>query len=264
MSPVVVALLVTLLAGLATVIGGLIAVSAPRGNRAFLAVALAFSAGAMLYVSFAEIMPKAVDSLEQSGPGTNGLMWATLAFFGGIVLVALLDQGLSRLQRRGRARAEHAGGSHRDRLRRMGLLIALVVALHNFPEGLATFLVLLEEPAVGLAIAVAIAIHNIPEGIAIAAPVHEGTGSRRRAVAMSMAAGLAEPAGAILGYAILAPFITDAVFGVLFAAVAGVMVFISLHELIPAARENGRPLLATNGAIAGGFVMAASLLLLQS
>jgi len=218
----------------------------------------------MLYVSFVEIMPKAVDSLGQSDSRGNALLWATLAFFGGIALVALLDHGLSRLQRRGRARVDHSGGSSHDRLRRMGLLIALVVALHNFPEGLATFLVLLEEPAVGLAIAVAIAIHNIPEGIAIAAPIHGGTGSKRRAVAMSMAAGLAEPAGAILGYAILAPFITDAVFGVVFAAVAGVMVFISLHELIPAAREHGRPLLATNGAIAGMIVMAASLILLQS
>lgn len=264
MSATLVAFLITLLAGLATVIGGLIAVSARRGNRAFLAVALAFSAGAMLYVSFVEIMPKAVDSLGQSDSGGNALLWATVAFFGGIALVALLDHGLSRLQQRGRARVDHSGGSSHDRLRRMGLLIALVVALHNFPEGLATFLVLLEEPAVGLAIAVAIAIHNIPEGIAIAAPIHEGTGSKRRAVAMSMAAGLAEPAGAILGYAILAPFITDAVFGVVFAAVAGVMVFISLHELIPAAREHGRPLLATNGAIAGMIVMAASLILLQS
>ena len=264
MAPILVAFLITLLAGLATAVGGLIAISTRRGNRAFLAVALAFSAGAMLYVSFVEIMPKAIDSLEQAGPGTNGLMWATVAFFVGIALVALLDRGLSRLQRRGQAHANRAGGSSRDRLRRMGLLIALVVALHNFPEGLATFLVLLEDPAVGLAVAVAIAIHNIPEGIAIAAPVHEGTGSRRKAMALSVAAGLAEPAGAILGYAILAPFITDAVVGVVFAAVAGVMVFISLHELIPAARQHGRPMLAANGAIAGMFVMAASLLLLQA
>ncbi len=262
MSPTAVALLVTLLAGLATGVGGLIAISARRGSRAFLAVALAFSAGAMLYVSFAEILPKAADSLGQAGG--NGLLWATVGFFAGMAAVALLDRGLTRLQRRGSDRVAHSGASSRDRLRRMGVLIALVVALHNFPEGLATFLVLLEDPTVGFAIAVAIAIHNIPEGIAIAAPVHEGTGSRPKAVGMSVAAGLAEPAGAILGYAILAPFITDAVFGVVFAAVAGVMVFISIHELIPAARANGRPMLATNGAIAGMAVMAASLILLQS
>jgi ZIP family zinc transporter len=264
MSPTAVALLITLLAGLATAVGGLIAIAAPRGNRAVLAVALAFSAGAMLYVSFAEILPKAVDSLEQTTPAGNGLMWATVAFFCGIAVVMVLDRLLTRMQRRGRARAELMAVSPRDRLRRMGLLIALVVALHNFPEGLATFLVVLEDPAVGIAIAVAIAIHNIPEGIAIAAPVHEGTGSRWRALGMSTAAGLAEPVGAILGYAILQPFISDALFGLVFAGVAGVMVFISIHELIPAARENGRPLLATNGAIAGMFVMAASLILLQA
>lgn len=264
MSPTALALLVTLLAGLATGLGGLIAISTRRGNQAFLAVALAFSAGAMLYVSFVEIMPKAIDALGATGPRGNALAWAALAFVGGIAAVALLDRGLSRMQRRGQARAARAAEGPRDRLRRMGLLIALVVALHNFPEGLATFLVLLEEPAVGLAFAVAIAIHNIPEGIAIAAPVHEGTGSKRRAIGMSLVAGLAEPVGAILGYAILAPFISDAMFGVVFAAVAGVMVFISVHELIPSARQLGRPLLAANGAIAGMFVMAASLLLLQA
>lgn len=264
MSPTAVAFLVTLFAGLATGVGGLIAISARRGNTAFLAVALAFSAGAMLYVSFVEILPKAIDSLEQANTAGGGVLWATLGFFAGIAAVALLDHLLTRLQHRGGERVNGGAASPRSRLRRMGVLIALVVALHNFPEGLATFLVLLEEPAVGIAFAVAIAIHNVPEGIAIATPVHEGTGSRIKAVALSVVAGLAEPAGALLGYAILAPFITDAVFGVVFAAVAGVMVFISIHELIPAARTTGRPALATNGAVAGMVVMAASLLLLQA
>ena len=139
-----------------------------------------------------------------------------------------------------------------------------MVALHNFPEGLATFLVLIEQPEVGMAIAVAIAIHNIPEGIAIAAPIHEATGSRLRAIGASLLAGLAEPIGALAGYAVLGPVLGDAVFGFVFAGVAGVMVFISIHELLPAAREHGRPLLATNGAVAGMFVMAASLVLLQA
>jgi zinc transporter, ZIP family len=267
MSPLAFAFLMTLLAGLATGVGGLIAVSTRRGNTAFLAVALAFSAGAMLYVSFVEILPKASASLAGSGPGSSGIPGATIGFFAGIAVVMIVNQVVSRLYaRRQSGDDDLAPGSTgaRRRLARMGVLIAVVVALHNFPEGLATFLVLLEDPEVGVAIAIAIAIHNIPEGIAIAAPIHEATGSRRRAIVMATASGLAEPVGAIAGYAILRPFITDGVFGMVFAAVAGVMVFISIHELFPAARQYGRPLLATNGAIAGMFVMAASLLLLQA
>lgn len=264
MSAVAVALLITLLAGLATGLGGLIAVSGRRSGPAFLAIALAFSAGAMLYVSFAEIMPKAIDALGGGGTGSRGLAMASAGFFAGIAAVALLDRLLSRMQARGRARAAREGGSARHRLLRMGILIGLVVALHNFPEGLATFLVLIEQPEVGLAIAVAIAIHNIPEGIAIAAPIHEATGNRVRAIGASLVAGLAEPIGALAGYAVLGPVLGDAVFGLVFAGVAGVMVFISIHELLPAAREHGRPLLATNGAVAGMFVMAASLVLLQA
>ena len=263
MSTVAVALLITLLAGLATGLGGLVAVSGRRGSPAFLAIALAFSAGAMLYVSFAEIMPKAIDALG-GGTGSRGLAVASAGFFAGIAAVALLDRLLARMQARGRARAAREEGSARNRLLRMGILIGLVVALHNFPEGLATFLVLIEQPEVGLAIAVAIAIHNIPEGIAVAAPIHEATGSRARAVGASLVAGLAEPVGALAGYAVLGPVLGDAVFGFVFAGVAGVMVFISLHELLPAAHEHGRPLLATNGAVAGMFVMAASLVLLQA
>ena len=263
MSTVAVALLITLLAGLATGLGGLVAVSGRRGSPAFLAIALAFSAGAMLYVSFAEIMPKAIDALG-AGTGSRSLAVASAGFFAGIAAVALLDRLLARMQARGRARAAREEGSARNRLLRMGILIGLVVALHNFPEGLATFLVLIEQPEVGLAIAVAIAIHNIPEGIAVAAPIHEATGSRARAVGASLVAGLAEPVGALAGYAVLGPVLGDAVFGFVFAGVAGVMVFISIHELLPAAREHGRPLLATNGAVAGMFVMAASLVLLQA
>ena len=139
-----------------------------------------------------------------------------------------------------------------------------MVALHNFPGGLDTFLVLIEQPEVGLAIAAAIAIQNIPEGIAVAAPIHDATGSRVRAVGASLVAGLAEPIGALAGYAVLGPVLGDVVFGFVFACVAGVMVFISLHELLPAAHEHGRPLLATNGAVADMFVLTVSLVLLQA
>lgn len=266
MSPGAFAFAMTALAGLSTSVGALIAVSSRRGNPAFLAGALAFSAGAMLYVSFAEILPKASVALAGGGPGRDGTLAATAGFFAGIGVAMLLDRALSRIGPHEEAHLpprDAADAVSRHRLARMGMLIAAAVALHNFPEGLATFLVLLEQPAAGMAIAVAIAIHNVPEGIAIAAPIHEATGSRLRAVGIATAGGLAEPVGAVLGYLVLRPFITDQVFGVVFAGVAGIMVFIAVHELIPAARAHGRPHLATNGAIAGMVVMAASLLLLQ-
>ena len=261
MSTVTGAVLITLLAGLATGLVGLVAVSGRRGSPAFLASALAFSAGATLYVSFAEIMPKAIEALG-GGTGSRGLAVVSARFFAGIAAMALLDRLPALMQARGHARAAGEGGAARNRLLRIGILIGLVVALHNFPEGLATFLVLIEQPEMGPAITAAIAIQNIPEGIAVAAPIHVDTGSRVRAVGASLVAGLAEPIGALAGYAVLEPVLGDAVFGFVFACVAGVMVFISLHELLPASHEHGRPLLATNGALAGMFVMAVPLVLL--
>ena len=146
-------------------------------------------------------------------------------------------------------------------LKRMGVLVALAVGLHNFPEGLCTFLALLEDPRVGIAIAVAIAIHNIPEGIAISVPIYHATARRSTAFFYSFGSGLAEPLGALIGYLILRPFINDTTFGIVFAGVAGVMVFISLDQLLPAAREYGRPHLVIYGLIAGMMVMATSLVL---
>jgi ZIP family zinc transporter len=144
---------------------------------------------------------------------------------------------------------------------RMGVFMALAVAIHNFPEGLATFLVILEDPSVGIALAIAIAIHNVPEGIAVSVPIYYDTGRRGKAFLLSSLSGLAEPVGALAGYLLLRPYLTDTWLGVIFAAVAGVMVFISLDELLPAAREYGRPHLAIYGMFGGMAVMALSLVL---
>ena len=143
----------------------------------------------------------------------------------------------------------------------MGKFTALAIAIHNFPEGLATFTAALDNPGLGVAIAVAIAIHNIPEGIAVSVPIYYATGDRRKAFTHSFLSGLAEPLGALIGYLILMPFLSPLMFGILFAAVAGIMVFISLDELLPAAREYGEHHLSIYGLIAGMALMAASLLL---
>ena len=144
---------------------------------------------------------------------------------------------------------------------RTGLLTALAIAIHNFPEGLATFVSALQEPSLAIPIVVAIAIHNIPEGIAVSVPIYYATGDKKKAFLYSSASGLSEPIGAIIGYLILMPFMNDIVYGLLFAGVAGIMVFISLDELLPSAKEYGEHHLSIYGLVAGMAVMAVSLLL---
>ena len=144
---------------------------------------------------------------------------------------------------------------------RLGLFTALAIALHNFPEGLATFISALQEPALAVPIVAAIAIHNIPEGIAVSVPIYHATGSKIKAFRYSFLSGLAEPVGALVGWSVLMPIMNDIVFGVIFAAVAGIMVFISFDELLPAAREYGEHHLSVYGLVSGMGVMAVSLLL---
>jgi ZIP family zinc transporter len=255
----------TLFAGLSTGIGSAIAFFAKRTNTKFLSISLGFSAGVMIYVSFVEIIVKARDELIGE-LGKQGGHWATVAsFFGGILVIAIIDKLIPSFENpheMHRVEELQEMGDHKEkRLMRMGLFTALAIGIHNFPEGLATFTAALTDPGIGIAIAVAIAIHNIPEGIAVSIPIYYATGNRKKAFLLSFTSGLAEPIGAIVGYLILMPFLSPVVFGVLFAAVAGIMVFISLDELLPSAREYGEHHLSIYGLIAGMLVMAVSLLM---
>ena len=148
-----------------------------------------------------------------------------------------------------------------QKLLRMGIFTALAISIHNFPEGLATFMSALQDPQIAVAVAIAIAIHNIPEGIAVAMPIYYATGNRKKAFLFSFLSGLTEPIGALIGYLIFLPIMSDLVFGIVFASVAGIMVFISLDELLPASREYGKPYLSMYGLIGGMLIMALSLLL---
>jgi ZIP family zinc transporter len=256
----------TLFAGLATGFGSVLAFLARRTNTKFLSVALGFSAGVMIYVSFVEIFPKAKDSLVAELGHAGGYWVAVLAFFTGIAFIAIIDKLVPSFENPHEVhRAEEMDLPERaaqfKKLYRMGLFTALAIAIHNFPEGLATFISTLRDPKLGIAIAVAIAIHNVPEGIAVSIPIFYATGSRKKAFVYSFLSGLAEPIGALIGYAILSSFFNDIVFGILFAAVAGIMVFISLDELLPTAREYGEHHLAAYGLVVGMMVMAMSLLL---
>lgn len=265
---ILLALGLTLFAGLATGVGSLIAFFTSRTNTKFLSVALGFSAGVMIYVALIEIFVKAKDSLTAEHGETTGY-WLTLAgFFGGMVFIALIDRFIPNKTNPHEVRMVediNKAESHMaeaDKLMKMGTFTALAIAIHNFPEGIATFMAALQDPNVGVAIAIAVAIHNVPEGIAVAVPIFYATGVRMKAFKLSLLSGLAEPVGALLAYLILMPFITDTMFGIIFAGVAGIMVFISLDELLPAAKKYDETHLSIYGLVAGMAVMAISLVLL--
>lgn len=291
MSQVMFPFLLTLFAGLSTGIGSLIAFVAKKTNKRFLSLSLGFSAGVMIYVSMIEIFGKAKVSL-MAELGEKGGSWATVAaFFGGIFLIAVIDKVIPSeenphetksvvadckrakgekckecaaredCESKEKCIGEDTEAPHKSKLMRMGVFTALAIAVHNFPEGLATFVSALQDPSIAIPIVAAIAIHNIPEGIAVSVPIYQATGSRKKAFFYSFVSGLAEPVGALIGWLILMPVMNDVVFGIIFAGVAGIMVFISVDELLPAAREYGEHHISIYGLIAGMMVMAVSLLL---
>ena len=263
---VLIAFGLTLFAGLATGIGSALAFFAKRTNTKFLSLALGFSAGVMIYVSFVEIFIKARDALAEALGPTKGTWLTVVAFFGGILLIGIIDKLVPSFENPHEIRGVEEMGPEQpsdknQKLLRMGMFTALAIAIHNFPEGLATFAAALSDPALGVSIAVAIAIHNIPEGISVSVPIYYATGSKKKAFYYSFLSGVAEPVGALIGYFILLNFFSDLVFGILFAGVAGIMVFISLDELLPSAQKYGEHHLSIYGLIVGMAVMALSLLL---
>lgn len=247
------ALLITTLAGLSTAVGGLIGIMVRKPGPRFMALALGFSAGVMILLSYIELLQGGIEQI--------GFIRAHLAFFVGMGVMFLIDVSIPHdfIAERHRTGTDERN----SRMMKTGLFVALGIGIHNFPEGMAVFMGTLVDPSLGIAIAVAIALHNIPEGIAVAAPIYAATNNRKKAFLWSFLAGLAEPVGAGLAALVLIPFLTDAVLSYVLAAVGGVMVFISLDELIPATRILKEDHLAIVGVIAGMIVMAASLWLLR-
>jgi len=300
MGDVWIALGLTVFAGAATSIGSAIAFFAKRTNYRFLSVATGFSAGVMLYVSFVEIFVKGADALVVVYGDYWG-HWANVAsFFAGILLIGIIDNLIPSAENPHELHTEQetaplhdpsaplpdfgaiaadpthaAAGEHDHRARHsklllMGMFTALAIGIHNFPEGLATFLAALEDPSVGVAIAIAIALHNIPEGISVSVPIFYATGDRKKAFIYSSLSGLAEPVGAVIAYVGLRFFlggdsgaIPPQVMGMLFGGVAGIMVYISLDELLPTSRAYGKGHDSLFGLLAGMAVMALSLLLMK-
>jgi len=300
MTDVWIALGLTLFAGMATGIGSAIAFFAKQTNYRFLSVATGFSAGVMLYVSFVEIFVKGTDALVVAYGGYWGHWINAASFFGGILLIGIIDNLIPSAENPHEIHtpqetaplhdasaplpdfdaiaadpAHAAPGAHdhrvdHNKLMRMGMFTALAIAIHNFPEGLATFLAALEDPSVGVAIAIAIALHNIPEGISVSVPIFYATGNRMKAFFYSLLSGLAEPVGAVIAYMGLRFFlggdsgaIPPQVMGLLFGGVAGIMVYISLDELLPTSRAYGKGHDTIFGLLAGMAMMALSLLLMK-
>jgi ZIP family zinc transporter len=277
----------TLFAGMATAVGSLIAIRARRTDYRFLSIATGFSAGVMLYVAFVEILVKGQEALTHRYGETLGGWINVFSFFGGILFIALIDNLIPAQEnphevhtetetqplRTDNPDAQAAGiqdfTAQHKRLMRMGLFSALAIGIHNFPEGLATFLSALQDPSLGMAIAIAVALHNVPEGISVSVPVFYATGSRMKAFTLSALSGLAEPIGALIAVLVLLVIFSSGgaavppeLMGVLFGAVAGIMVYISLDELLPTSRAYGKGHDSLLGLIGGMAVMALSLLLI--
>ena len=263
----ILALLVSLFAGLATSIGGLLVVRRKTLGRRFLAVALAFAAGAMLMISFMQILPLGIQWMAETYSLATAEALVFAAFFVGILLVLAIDRllpaSLNPSEIEGREAAMGSKDAARNtRLLRSGLLVGLVLGLHNFPEGMATFFSTYQDPKIGVALAVAVAIHNVPEGIAVAAPVYAATGSRGKAFWWATVSGLTEPIGALVAAALVSWVVPGSVLGVVFGLVAGMMVFLALDEMLQASwRYQTDKHQTIYGMLAGMAIVAASLVL---
>lgn len=259
-NPIYFAFGLTLLAGLCTGVGSILSLLYKKFNPKFLGAMLGLSAGVMLYVSFVEIINKARLSLTAVSGEKLGAIYTVVGFFGGILVIMLIDK-LMPSHEHEEQHLPLSEDDHNKKLYRLGLFSALALAIHNFPEGLATFMSAINEPSYGISIAFAVAVHNIPEGIAVAVPIYYATKSRKKAFWYSFLSGLAEPIGAVIGYFILKQFFDDSIFGIIFSGVAGIMVYISLNELIPTAREYAGQKITMYGVLVGMLIMAVSLLL---
>jgi len=256
LSTIGIAFFLTLLAGLSTGIGSAIAYFIKKPKMSYLSFSLGFSAGVMVYVSFVELLPKALDY--------NGEILAIAAFFLGMLFIGLIDMVIPEKENP----HSFSGLTNKDdgivdkTLMRTGLLTAVAIAIHNFPEGLATFGTALSNINLGVVIALAIALHNIPEGISVSMPILYATKDKKKAFTYSFLSGLAEPLGAVIGFLILLPILSNEILYSLLAFVAGIMVYISVDELLPIAHQYGHGHTVIVGVVLGMFVMALSLLIL--
>lgn len=262
---IIIALLLTLFAGGCTGIGAMLSFFTKRDNTKLLSGAMGLSAGVMVYISFMEMMPQASEALAGVYGERPAMLWTLVSFFGGIALIALIDKYIPEDENPHEMHTMSelsVPGNHHHKLKRTGMMLAIAIGIHNFPEGMATFISALDGLDVALPIVIAIAIHNIPEGIAVSVPIYQATGNRSKAFRYSLLSGLAEPAGAIIGMAVLLPFWSPLVNAICLASVSGIMVYISFDELLPGSERYGHHHIALGGVITGMALMGLTLLVL--
>ena len=260
-NPVLLAFAVCTLAAVTTALGSLVLFRAKGPDPRLLAFGLAFAGGAMVYISLVEILVKSQIAFGADHPDQEGYGLATLAFFCGVMMIFALDKFLPNPH----GPIEGGEYQHDDHkhVARVGLMAAIAITAHNFPEGMATFFATLDDPNVGISLAMAIAIHNIPEGVSIAIPVYHATGSRKKAVIACCISALAEPIGAAIGYGVLQPYLSQSVYGWVFGIIAGIMVFLALDELLPTAKRYAKGHETVYGMILGMGALALSLYLFR-
>ena len=254
---ILVAFLLTMIAGLSTGIGSFISLLSKRTNTHFLSIALGLSAGVMIYVSFMELMPESVTQFSEIYDEKLSNLYMLIGFFGGIGLIALIDRLVPEDENPHEVHLENE--MNHVQLKRTGIMMAMAIAIHNFPEGLATFATALTSHELAIPIVIAIAIHNIPEGVAVSVPIYHATGSKKKAFWYSFLSGMAEPVGALLGILFLLPFWTPEISATLLSVVSGIMVYISFDELLPATEKFGHHHLGILGIVIGMMLMAGSL-----
>jgi len=250
------ALILTAIAGLSTGIGSTIAYFIRKPKIIYLSFSLGLSAGVMIYVSFMELLPRAIETVTQ--------IWGIAAFFIGIAFIGLIDMLIPEAENPHDYKGLNDTTPARvdESLMRTALFTALAIGIHNFPEGLATFGTTLSDVKLGVFIAIAIAIHNIPEGISVSMPIFYATGNKNKAFFYSFLSGIAEPVGAGLGFLILLPFLSQHLLASLLAFIAGIMVYVSLDSLLPMAHRYGHGHTVILGIVLGMLIMAVSLSML--
>ena len=255
-STIIIPLLLTTLAGLSTGIGSAIAYMMKKPNLSYLSFFMGFSGGVMIYISFVELLPSACEVIGQ--------WWAVLGFFAGMMLTGAIDMIVPENEN------PHASASSavckmssaKRHLMHVGIFTAIAIGLHNLPEGLAAFTLAYSDMGLGLIIALAIAIHNIPEGIAVSVPIFCATGDRKKAFKYSFLSGVSEPVGGLMGFLLLAPFLSEWLISFLMVFVAGIMVYISVDKILPAASNYNRGHTMIVGLVLGMMIMALSILLM--
>ena len=274
----VIAFVFATIAGLSTVIGGFVTFFIKGNSLKYLSFGLGLSAGVMLFISLVDLYPHSLEMIkEQIG---NHFAWLSILFFGlGMLTAVLIDYFVpDHLQTSMFTKQIGANETHTDstdcvenenavisigKIKRAGIITAIVVAIHNLPEGLATFTMTTQNVMLGAGIVFAISIHNIPEGMAISIPVYQATHSKRKAFLYSFLSGMAEPIGGVVGYLIIKALFPDLCVGFLFALVAGIMTYISIDTLLPLSRDYDTGHYSVSGIVLGLLTMGTALIFLE-